>query len=226
MEPSFWHKRWERTEIGFHQRKINTHLQHFWGMLNRQSGQPIFVPLCGKTLDLLWLASQGHPVIGVEISALAVEAFFKENHLKPHRWKEDAFEIWEVDEIRILLGDLFSLEPHHLADVTGVYDRAALIALPPPMRQRYVDKLTTVLPVGIETLLVTLEYDQSRLTGPPFSVCDAEVQTLFQATHTIERLHTRNALSEESRWRERGLTWLLEKSYRLSHCSTSQKSNG
>ncbi|MCB1823210.1 MAG: thiopurine S-methyltransferase [Candidatus Competibacteraceae bacterium] len=216
MEPSFWHERWERSEIGFHQQDINVHLQQFWTQLGLRPGQRVFAPLCGKSRDLLWLAGEGHPVTGVEISRLAVEAFFAENGLKPRHWREGAFEIWEVDEIRILLGDFFDLEPHHLAGAAGIYDRASLIALPPPMRARYARHLDTILPVGTRVLLVTLEYDQSVLAGPPFAVGEAEVRTLYQATHEVELLYTRDALAETSRWRERGLTWLLERVYRLS----------
>ncbi|MDG4563206.1 MAG: thiopurine S-methyltransferase [Candidatus Competibacter sp.] len=216
MEPSFWHERWERSEIGFHQQNINVHLQQFWTQLDLRPGQRVFAPLCGKSRDLLWLAGEGHPVTGVEISRLAVEAFFTENGLKPRCWREGAFEIWEVDEIRILLGDFFDLEPQHLADAAGIYDRASLIALPPPMRARYARHLDAILPVGTRVLLVTLEYDQSVLAGPPFAVGEAEVRALYQATHEVELLYTRDALAETSRWRERGLTWLLERVYRLS----------
>lgn len=219
MELSFWHERWERTEIGFHQQDINVHLQQFWSRLGLQPGQRVFVPLCGKSRDLLWLAGQGHPVIGVEISPIAVEAFFQENGLQPRRWREGAFELWEQDELRILLGNFFALEPHHLADITGVYDRASLIALPPAMRERYARHLDAILPPGIRTLLMTLEYDQTILTGPPFAVAEAEVRSLYESAHEIELLHTRDALSEESRWRDRGLTWLLERVYRLTHRS-------
>ncbi|MCP5197567.1 MAG: thiopurine S-methyltransferase [Gammaproteobacteria bacterium] len=217
MEPSFWHARWERTEIGFHQQDINVHLQQFWSLLGLRPSQPVFVPLCGKSRDLLWLAGEGHPIIGVEISPIAVQAFFSENQLQPRRWREGPFEIWEQDEIRILLGDFFALEPRHLAGVAGVYDRASLIALPPAMRERYARHLDAILPPGICTLLVTLEYDQTILNGPPFAVGETEVRTLYAPTHAVELLDTRDALSEESRWRERGLTWLLERVYRLVH---------
>jgi len=166
---------------------------------------------------MLWLAGEGHPVTGVEISPVAVEAFFEENGLRPNRWREGAFEIWEQDEIRVLLGDFFALEPGYLAEIAGVYDRASLIALPPAMRERYARKLAAMLPAGIQTLLVTLEYDQAALVGPPFAVGETEVRALFEPAHAVELLHTRDALAEESRWRERGLTWLLEKAYRLTH---------
>jgi thiopurine S-methyltransferase len=217
MELSFWHERWERAEIGFHKQDINVHLQQFWNGLNLQPGQRVFVPLCGKSLDLLWLAGEGHPVTGVEISPIAVEAFFQENGLQPRRWREGAFEIWEQDEIRILLGDFFALEPRHLADCAGVYDRASLIALPPALRERYVGHLDALLPPGMRTLLVTLEYDQTVLPGPPFAVDEAEVRRLYASTHEVEVLTVRDALSEQSRWRDRGVTWLFERVYRLAH---------
>jgi len=221
MELSFWHERWERAEIGFHQQEINVHLQQFWNALNLLPGQRIFVPLCGKSRDLLWLAGEGHPVTGVEISPLAVEAFFVENGLQPRRWREGAFEIWEQDEIRILLGDFFDLEPGHLTNCVGVYDRASLIALPPAMRGRYVHHLNTLLTPGMRMLLVTLEYDQRVLPGPPFAVDEAEVRRWYAATHEIEVLAVRDALSEESRWRDRGVTWLFERVYWLAHRAES-----
>ncbi len=216
MEPSFWHERWERAEIGFHQQHINVHLQQFWTQLQLPPGQRVFVPLCGKSCDLLWLASESYPVTGVEISPIAVEAFFAENRLSPRRWREGAFEYWEADEIRILLGDFFSLEPHHLTDCVGIYDRASLIALPPALRVRYADKLGSVSPCASRLLLVTMEYDQTVLAGPPFAVSETEVRALYEPAYTVELLCTRDALAEESRWRERGLTWLLEKVYRLN----------
>jgi len=217
MDPSFWHERWERAEIGFHQQDINVHLQQFWKQLELRPDQRVFAPLCGKSLDLLWLAGEGHPVTGVEISPTAVQAFFAENGLQPRRWREGAFEIWAADEIRILLGDFFALEPRHVADCAGIYDRASLIALPPAMRERYVRHLDAILPPGVRMLLVTLEYDQAVMPGPPFAVGEMEVRELFGQAQEVELLYTRDALSEESRWRERGLAWLLEKAYRLSH---------
>ena len=217
MELSFWHDRWERAEIGFHKSEINTHLQQFWSALDLLPGQRVFVPLCGKSLDLLWLAGAGHPVTGVEISPIAVAAFFQENGLQPRRRQEGAFEIWEQDEIRILHGDFFALEPDHLADCVGVYDRASLIALPPALRERYVAHLSTLLPPALQMLLVTLEYDQSAMSGPPFAVDESEVHRLYAATHDIEMLYVMDTLDETSRWRERGVTWLFERVYRLTH---------
>jgi thiopurine S-methyltransferase len=165
----------------------------------------------------LWLAGEGHPVIGVELSSIAVEAFFAENDLHPRHWREDGFEVWEAGEIRILRGDCFALEPRHLADCAGFYDRAALIALPPAMRRQYVQHQQAMLPVDAPGLLVTVEYDPVAMNGPPFAVSEAEVRTLYAPTHRVEVLHVRDGFTQESRWRERGLSWLLEKVYRLTH---------
>jgi len=226
MQPSFWHERWERAEIGFHKQDINVHLQQFWNRLGLRAGQRVFVPLCGKSLDLLWLAGEGHPVTGVELSPVAVEAFFTENGLQSRRWREGAFEVWEADEIRILLGDFFALEPRHVADCAGVYDRASLIALPPAMRERYARHLDAILPPGIRVLLVTMEYDQAVRPGPPFSVSEAEVRALYELAHEVELLYVRDALSDESRWRNFGLTWLQEKVYRLAHRPGARSETG
>jgi thiopurine S-methyltransferase len=147
---------------------------------------------------------------------MAVAAFFTENGLTPRRWRDGAFEVWEADEIRILSGDFFALEARHVVACAGVYDRASLIALPPAMRARYARHLQAVLSDGAPVLLVTLEYDQTAMQGPPFAVGEDEVRALYAPTHTVELLVTRDALAEESRWRERGLTWLLEKVYRLA----------
>ena len=216
MQPSFWHERWERAEIGFHQQDPNALLAQFWSRLALPAGQRVLVPLCGKSLDLLWLAGEGHPVTGVELSPVAVEAFFQEQGLCPTRRGSGAIEVWEVDEIRILCGDFFDLAPHQVADCAAVYDRAALIALPPPMRERYARQLDAILPPAIQMLLVTLDYDQGLRPGPPFAVDEAQVRALYEPAYAVEILYLRDALAENSAWRAQGLTWLHETVYRLA----------
>lgn len=215
MDASFWHQRWERAEISFHKHEIHPHLERFWGRLQLAAGQRVFVPLCGKSLDMLWLAGEGHPVTGVEISPLAVAAFFEENQLQPRRFMDGPLEVWEADEVRILCGDFFALEPRHIADCAAVYDRASLIALPPAMRADYARQLSTILPAGSLTLLVTMEYDQSKRPGPPFAVTEDEVRRLYEPTAQVDLLYVEDALAPDSPWRRQGLTWLEEKVYRI-----------
>ncbi|MEJ2644237.1 MAG: thiopurine S-methyltransferase [Gammaproteobacteria bacterium] len=216
MDPQFWHGRWERDQIGFHQQEVNVHLQNFWGRLGTPGNAPVFVPLCGKSQDMCWLAEQGHPVVGVELSPIAVEAFFTENGLTATRTDQGAFTRWHSGSITILCGDFFALRREDLADVAGVYDRASLIALPPQMRQRYAHYMAELLAPQTPCLLVTFEYPQQQMDGPPFSVAAAEVEALYRDSFALERLYHRNILDENPRFKEAGLTSLEERVFRLT----------
>ena len=174
MEVDFWHDRWEKNLTGFHLDEVNPHLRENWAALNLKSGSRVFVPLCGKSLDLLWLADQGYEVVGIELSPLAVKAFFSENGLEAKLTHIDGLEYWQSDNISLFCGDFFSLTTEILGTIDAVYDRASLIALPPAMRKDYAAKLTELAQTAPK-LLVTLEYDQSKMDGPPFSVSQEEV---------------------------------------------------
>lgn len=215
MEAEFWHQRWEREEIGFHQDEVNTHLQAFWGELAIAPGDTLLVPLCGKSRDMLWLRAQGYRVLGVEISPLAVAAFFQEHQLTPVVSRQGVFERWESDGLTLLVGDLFSLQPSDVAEVRAVYDRAALIALPTVMREAYAAHLKKIVPTEAQILLVTLEYPQEQMGGPPFSVAETEVRALFAADYDISTLLSLDILEENPRFQKKGLTRLQEQVFRL-----------
>ncbi len=215
MDSEFWLERWGRGEIGFHQREINAHLQEYWKRLGAAPGGQVFVPLCGKSRDMLWLRSEGHPVIAVEVSPLAVEAFFRENDLEVRVRRQGAFRRWESDGLVILQGDFFDLSAPDLVDVAGIYDRASLIALPPAMRQRYSAHLRAIAPPRSETLLVTMDYEQGAMNGPPFAVAEGEVTALYGDTYAVQRLFVLDVLGENPRFRERGLSRLEERVYHL-----------
>ena len=173
------------------------------------------MPLCGKSRDMLWLLGQGCLVLGVEISPLAVKAFFDENDLEPQVSREGAFECWRSGELTILCGDFFDLAPEQLEGVAGVYDRASLVALPPPMRERYAGHLAAILPPAVATLLVTLDYPQREMDGPPFAVSEEEVHRLFDPRFEVAHLFTQDMLAENPQFRARGLTRFIEQVYRL-----------
>lgn len=215
MDPEFWLERWQRGETGWHLDEINRHLLTYWPQLGVPAGTRVLVPLCGKALDLLWLASRGDRVLGVELSELAVTTFFQDHGLHPQVTQEPGFRRYRADEIEVLCGDFFDLAADLLGEVGAVYDRAALIALPPPLRARYAAHLDAVLPARVPRLLITLEYDQSILSGPPFSVLPQEVAGLFGQRHRIAELASLEVLDESPRLRQRGLTRLLERVYRL-----------
>lgn len=213
MEPEFWHQRWADNLIGFHQSQLNPHLRDFWPRLKPERGSTVFVPLCGKSLDMGWLRDQGYRVLGVEISPLAVEGFFRESGLTPQCEEQGGFRVYSAAGIDILCGDFFALQPQHVAGVKAAYDRASLIALPPEMREQYAGHLARLLAAEVPVLLITLDYPQTQMQGPPFSVDESEVRTLYQDDFHIELLCSSDILSQETRFAERGLSRLQETVY-------------
>ncbi len=216
MRARFWHDRWRTGQIGFHRTSVDETLIRHWDALGAAPGTRVFVPMCGKSLDLAWLHRHGHQVVGVEISDIAVQAYLAENGVPARRRREGVFDVYEAPRTTIFRGDLFALTPELLGDVAAVYDRAALIAWHPDQRAAYVEKLTALTRPGTRTLLITLEYRQSEFEGPPFSVDPLAVRSLYGAGHRIEELARRDILDEEPRLRARGLTALAEVVYRLT----------
>ncbi len=215
MEENFWQERWALNEIGFHQKDINEALQTFWPRLAVAKGATVFVPLCGKSRDMVWLRDQGHRVIGVELSALAVEAFFSENGWSPEVRREDPFTVYAAEGIQIYCGNFFALSASLLQEVTAVFDRASLIALPPAMRRDYAAHLVNILPAGCDMLLVTLAYPPEQKEGPPFSVDALEVTALFGGGYQVQHLRDQDILAREPRFRDAGMTRLEEQVFRL-----------
>ncbi|ALM84674.1 thiopurine S-methyltransferase [Bordetella sp. N] len=208
MEAQFWLDRWREGVTGFHQERVTPLLPKYWPTLDVPPGGRVLVPLCGKTLDMVWLAQQGHPVLGVELSPLAVEQFFTANGLTPEVRPTAAGDVYRSGNIEILCGDIFALDAQTLAGCAAVYDRAALVALPPDMRARYVAHVYANLAAGARTLLITLDYEQDLMPGPPFAVGSAAVEALYQGHTEVRQLDRRAMLDKEPKFAARGLTWL------------------
>ncbi len=208
MEHDFWHQKWSEGRIGFHQADINPYLKSFWQALDLEGEGRVFVPLCGKSKDMLWLREQGHEVFGVELNASACEAFFEENDAEAVVTKTEEFVSRSIDGIELLCGDYFRLTKQDIGNVSAVYDRAALIALPAEMRVAYVEHLLTIVPESVKIFLITLEFEGP--SGPPFSVSSDEVKSLFGAEFDIECLDR----VEPDDPRDAGrleVTWLLKR---------------
>jgi thiopurine S-methyltransferase len=191
VNPDFWHERWQENQIGFHQAAPTPLLVEHWPALGVAPGAQVFVPLAGKSLDMLWFAAQGYRVLGVELSQIAVERFFAEHGLQPDIRDTKYGRHYAAGGIAIVNGDAFGLDADALRGCAAVFDRAALIALPPELRVRYANALYAKLPTGCRGLLVTLDYPQHEREGPPFAVPEAEVQSLFARDWTIELLQRR-----------------------------------
>ena len=184
MEHKFWHDRWESNTIGFHETSGNTFLRRFIDKLSLREGARIFVPLCGKTQDIVWLLSQGFEVAGAELSEIAVSHLFNEAGMMPTITPVGDLKTYSAPELDIFAGSIFNLTPEILRPMDGIFDRAALVALPKDMRIEYAKHMTDITQ-NAPQLLITFDYDQSLMPGPPFSISDAELEQHYG--HLYER---------------------------------------
>ncbi|HEY6132017.1 MAG TPA: thiopurine S-methyltransferase [Halioglobus sp.] len=185
MEAGFWHQKWERGETGFHEKEANLLLIHHFEKLHAEADGRVFLPLCGKTRDIAWLLAGGYRVVGAELSALATKELFRELDLQPEISTAGKLTCYSARNIDILVGDIFDVSAGDLGTVNALYDRAALVALPAGVRGQYASHLINITGAAPQ-LLVTLEYDQQGLAGPPFSVDENEIQRRYGATYQCQ----------------------------------------
>ena len=216
MKKEFWLERWDRSEIGFHQNEVNPYLLRFWNTLSHPAGSEVFVPLCGKSLDMVWLRQQGCAVLGVELSSLAVQEFFHEQGMPAERVSGDRFDNYIAHGYCLACGDFFDLSKADMAQVSGVYDRASLVALPPEMREQYARHLADILPSGTQILLITFDYPQAEMQGPPFAVSANEVEALYSQYAEIRLLAQEDVLEQNPRFKQRGMTRMQENVFLLT----------
>lgn len=208
MDAEFWLQRWREGRTHFHQERVLPLLQKHWPTLALPRGSTVLVPLCGKSLDMMWLAAQGYQILGVELSELAVQQFFDDNGMQPTVRESALGKHYSAGNIEIICGDIFRLDDATLGACRGAYDRAALIALPPQMRTRYVEQVYGRLAPNYCALLITLEYAQPQMDGPPFAVAEEEVRRLYAPHTDVLVLERRDILQQEAKFGERGLTRL------------------
>ncbi|MFP8965264.1 thiopurine S-methyltransferase [Pokkaliibacter sp. CJK22405] len=187
MEHAFWHDKWDKNQIGFHNEAVNPLLVQHFDQLGLAEGQTVLVPLCGKSVDLLWLLTRGLNVVGVELSDIAVQAFFQEHMLDPEVQQVDHHTLYRSGSLSIWQGDLFSLTSARIGPIDAVYDRAACVAMPDAMRPRYVEQVRQ-LSEKASQLLITYEYDQQLIPGPPFAVHPSMVDALYGADFLLTEL--------------------------------------
>lgn len=189
MEAEFWHNRWKTKQIAFHTSEANPFLVKHFHALSLTKGERIFLPLCGKTLDISWLLSNGYRVVGAELSALAIDELFSELETEPTLTNFGNVKHYSAANIDIFVGDIFDLTPEMLGPVDAIYDRAALVALPTEMRIRYTSHLTKITNAAPQ-LLIQYSYDQNIFAGPPLSVSDDEIRQHYQGQYTITQLES------------------------------------
>ena len=217
MEISYWKSRWGKNNIGWHMDIVYPPLAKLWNQLSIKSDARVLVPLCGKSLDLQWLAEQGHHVTGVEVSRKALQQVMQQY---PEEFTRDAshgFTIYRSNLLELWEGDFLKLPAHEISAIDIIYDKASIVALPPEMRTEYVSKLVELSNDSTQMLLQTFEYDQAEMTGPPFSVDEQEVKNHFSDRFEIALLHEQSKLDELEKLQQRGLSsYLREKVYHLT----------
>ncbi len=208
-----WESRWQEGRIGFHLPEVNSYLLRYSDKLLTQNPESVFVPLCGKTLDLPWLAGRTKKVVGIELVQKAVQDFFKENKLTHSIQQSGKLNLFSSDTIVLFQGDFFDLNKEQTASFDAIYDRASIVAFDQPERERYVNHLMSFLEPGGRILLITLEYDQNQMTGPPFSVPADEIERLYAPYGELKLLETSDILDE--RFRKNGLDGMLERVFQF-----------
>jgi len=187
MDEQFWHKKWESKDIAFHAATPNPLLLSYFDQLGLANNARVFLPLCGKTLDIGWLLNQGYRVAGAELSTVAVEELFSELGLTPMRSELGAVQRYQAHHLDIFVGDIFALNSELLGPVDAIYDRAALVALPDTLRAAYTTLLKEITHTAPQ-LLINYDYDQTAQAGPPFSISDAELASHYQAAYHVQLL--------------------------------------
>ncbi|KTD21243.1 thiopurine S-methyltransferase [Legionella londiniensis] len=215
MHEEYWQQRWQFNEIGFNQSQPNVLMQRYFPELDLNTGNRVFVPLCGKSIDMTWLACQGYKVVGVELNEQACKAFFNENKIRFKRTEMADFTVYQSDEITLFSGDFFKLNKNLLDKVDAVYDRAALIALPELLRSRYSEHMAKLLEPETKMLLITTSYNQNEMQGPPFSVDEMEIDELFKTNFDITQIYNKAIKAIPEHLSAKGLKHAIEQVYFL-----------
>lgn len=187
MDANFWHNRWQTNQTGWHESVVNPLLITHFPSLNVSPGGRVFVPFCGKSLDLGWLLYYGYAVAGVELSELAVTQLFADLEMDARISEVGKHKFFHGEKIDIFVGDLFDLSREILGPIDAVYDRAALVALPEAMRAQYTTHLKSLTGLASQ-LVIGYEYDQTVVPGPPFSVTPDELHRHYSDGYTLTPL--------------------------------------
>ncbi len=214
-DPRYWCRRWEEGRTGWHRDEVNPKLVRHHGRLTGGQATRVFVPLCGRSLDVGWLHEQGHEVIGIDAAEPAVRGLFAR---PPAERRDGALTFLHDGRLHVACGDFFALRPEQVGPVACVYDRGSLVALPPPLHERYARHLARFLAPGGRVLLIGLSFDDSRVTGPPFSVPEARVRELFP-DFEVEILERDGAAEPSPPFREAGVATMEEATYLLTRRS-------
>ena len=210
-----WLEFWANNETNWHSDVVTQELEKYLGLLKLESGDTVFVPLCGKSLDMIYMLNRGFSVIGVEVSEIGIKQFFHENGLDFTISQVGEFNLYSAKNIEIYCGDFFSLTSKHLCGVKAVFDRKSLIALDRNLRQKYVKHLNDIISLGVRILLITLHYPKHQMSGPPFSVDKSEVESLFSMAFNYQELKSFHDIENGLKLARSGVDYIENAAYCL-----------
>ncbi|GLS82402.1 thiopurine S-methyltransferase [Paraferrimonas haliotis] len=216
MTPDFWHERWRNQQIGFHLSQVNPLLVKHWPSLGADDSAQVLVPLCGKSLDLTYFMAAHSKVVGCELNQSAVEQFFAETDLPYDVIQVAQLACYQTERLSLYQGDFFELSLNEVGRCDFFYDRAAMIAWPESMRSRYLEQLAHLLPAGAKGLLITLDYPQHQIDGPPFAVTENWLEDNLAKHFSFELLESNDILSDSPKFVKKGVQRLVENSYYLT----------
>ena len=215
MEREFWLERWQSNQLGFHRVDTNPLLVQCWPELGVTQGSAVFVPLCGKSLDMRYLESLGHTVVGVEYSETAIRAYYEEAGEDFQQAEGFYLTRFVGSRTTLYCGDFFDIHTPDILGVRAVYDRGALIALPPESRVKYVDHILRIIPEHAHILLITLDYDQEKVDGPPFAVSAEEVERLYGSRCRVVKVQEFDATDLPPKFEAAGIGSVSEAVYHI-----------
>ena len=221
MKHEFWRARWENDQLGFHLAFVHPILKRNLASFGLAADARIFLPLCGKTLDIGWLLEQRHRVVGAELSEIAVAQLFEALGVEPSVDEWRGGRRWQHARLTVFQGDIFELTAAELGPVDMIYDRAALVALPSAMRPGYAEQILALAGAAPQ-LLITFEYDPAEKDGPPFPVLPAEIEQHYATRYTLEMLSRKDVLQSSLNFRDAGVTRFVEVAWKLLPARTGQ----
>lgn len=213
MNPDYWHKSWQENKTAWYQKKANPFLVRYFQELSLPKNSRIFVPLCGNSIDIVWLLSQGYKVVGIDLSEIAIRQLFQELSVEAKASPIAKLTHYAATDIDIFVGNIFDLSKDLIGTVDAIYDRAALVALPEDMRREYRAHLLEIT-ARAPQLLLTFSYDQNLMDGPPFSIDKEKVHQHYQENYNLKFLESadvRGKLKGQVEAKENA--WLLSTGY-------------
>jgi thiopurine S-methyltransferase len=206
-----WAGYWAEGRTGFHRSAVHEVLERHWERLAPTADRRVLVPLCGKTLDLPWLASRCAEVVGSEWVEQAVQTFFAEQGLSPDKVALAEHQRYSSANLSLVQGDFMTLQASEIGRFEACWDRAAMVALPQQVRDRYVPSLVSLMQPGGRILLVTYDTEKPIEEGPPYCVRPGEAARRYAAFGQVTLLESIEHTPENNpKVREKGLPWMRE----------------